>query len=140
MLNDWNFNADYCNLRVVTKKKVQMETNNLGDKKINGVQNNTDEGKGTNISHDNHTEEVQLKNQVISGRDGYKEVVQRADRGSVISNDANLDTTNRGVSTEEQEKKTVENKDRNSDITTNRYPNSHPDNHKNRGNMELDED
>ncbi len=46
---------------------------------------------------------------------------------------------NRGVATEEEAKKTVENKDRNSDITPNRYPNSNPESRKDRGNMKLDE-
>jgi hypothetical protein len=46
---------------------------------------------------------------------------------------------NRGVSTEKDTKKTVENIDRNSDITPNRYPNSNPDNHENRGNTDLGE-
>jgi hypothetical protein len=32
-------------------------------------------------------------------------------------------------------KKMVENRDKNSDITSTRYPNSHPDNHENRGNL-----
>ncbi len=36
-------------------------------------------------------------------------------------------------------KKSVENRDRNSDIATNRYPESHPDNQQNRGNIELDD-
>jgi hypothetical protein len=35
---------------------------------------------------------------------------------------------------------TVENEDLNSDITANRYPSSNPDNHKNRGNMKLNDD
>lgn len=35
--------------------------------------------------------------------------------------------------------KTVENEDHNSDITANRYPNEHPDNKEDRGNIKLDE-
>jgi hypothetical protein len=45
----------------------------------------------------------------------------------------------RGVATEADVIKTVENRDRNSDITPNRYLNSNPDNHVDRGNQKLDE-
>jgi hypothetical protein len=41
---------------------------------------------------------------------------------------------------QEEAMKTVENEDLNSDITANRYPSSNPDNHKNRGNMKLNDD
>ncbi|WP_343695328.1 hypothetical protein [Flavobacterium sp.] len=123
-----------------------MEANNLGSKKINGVQKNIDETKGKNISHDGKEDDANLKKEVVTDADGNKEVVKRARnenedidkvKGDVNPNNPN---SNRGVSTEEEANKTVENKDRNSDITPNRYPNSHPDNHEDRGNMKLDEE
>lgn len=40
---------------------------------------------------------------------------------------------------EEAGKKMVENKDKNFDVTPSRYPNAHPDNHQNRGNIEPQE-
>ena len=49
------------------------------------------------------------------------------------------ETLRRGVDTEEKVMKTIENIDLNSDITKHRYPNSHPENQENRGNMKLDE-
>ncbi|MFC5980190.1 MULTISPECIES: hypothetical protein [Flavobacterium] len=122
-----------------------METNNLGSKKINGVQKNIDESKGKNISHDGKSEDANLKKEVVTDVQGNKQIVERARnenediqkvKGDASMEDANA---NRGVSTEEEAKKTVENKDRNSDITPNRYPNSNPESHEDRGNMKLDE-
>lgn len=45
-----------------------------------------------------------------------------------------------GLHLRKKQKKTVENKDRNSDVEPNRYSNSNPESHKDRGNMKLDED
>ncbi|WP_310282755.1 hypothetical protein [Flavobacterium piscis] len=121
-----------------------METNNLGAKKINGVQKDIDESKGKNISHDSELKESKLKKEVVTDADGKKEVVERArnvnEEIKEVSNETQIEKTNRGVATEEEEKKTIENKDRNSDITPNRYPNSHPESHEDRGNMKLDEE
>ena len=123
-----------------------MGTNDLGSKKINGVQKNIDESKGKNISHDGKADDANLKKEVVADQDGNKQVVERARnenedikkvKGDVDPNNANA---NRGVSSEEEAKKTVENKDLNSDITPNRYPNSNPESHKDRGNMKLDEE
>ncbi|CAC9975864.1 hypothetical protein [Flavobacterium panici] len=123
-----------------------METNNLGSKKINGVQKDIDETKGKNISHDGKADDANLKKEVVADKDGNKEVVDRARNENEdiqkVKDDVNPDNpnANRGVSSDEEAKKTVENKDRNSDVEPNRYPNSHPDNHEDRGNMKLDED
>ena len=123
-----------------------METNNLGSKKINGVQKNIDESKGKNISHDGKSEDANLKKEVVTDTEGNKQIVERArneneDIRKVKGDTSQVDANeNRGVATEEEAKKTVENKDRNSDITPNRYPNSHPESHEDRGNMKLDED
>lgn len=123
-----------------------MEANNLGSKKINGVQKDIDESKGKNISHDGKAEDANLKKEVVTDKHGNKQIVERARnenedirkvKGDISLDDANA---NRGVSSEEEAKKTVENKDRNSDITPNRYPNSNPESHKDRGNMKLDEE
>jgi hypothetical protein len=123
-----------------------MGTNDLGSKKINGVQKNIDEFKGKNISHDGKADDANLQKEVVADQDGNKQVVERARnenedikkvKGDVDSNNANA---SRGVSSEEEAKKTVENKDRNSDVTPNRYPNSDPESHEDRGNMKLDED
>jgi hypothetical protein len=122
-----------------------MENNNLGTKKINGTQKNIDE-KGKNVSHDKDLKDPKLVKEMITDSDGDKKIVERArNENEDIPNkipkvSKENPNSNRGVATDEQAKKTVENKDRNSDITPNRYPNSNPDNHKDRGNMKLDED
>ncbi len=122
-----------------------MGANNLGSKKINGVQKNIDESKGKNISHDGKTEDPNLKKEVVTDTDGNKKVVDRArneneDIKEVKDNEKSSANANRGVASDEEAKKTVENKDRNSDITPNRYPNSNPESHEDRGNMKLDEE
>jgi len=123
-----------------------MDTNDLGSKKINGVQKDIDESKGKNIPHDGKADDANLKKEVVTDKDGNKEVVERARnenedikkiKGDVNPGNANA---NRGVATEEDAEKTVENKDRNSDVTPNRYSNSNPESHEERGNMKLDEE
>lgn len=122
-----------------------MKTNNLGSKKINGVQKNRDESKGKNISHDEKAVDPNLKKEVVTDSDGNKKIVERArnENEDIKKVKDKVDpknvNANRGVATEEEAKKTVENKDRNSDITPNRYPNSNPESHEDRGNMKLDE-
>lgn len=146
MLKDLIFILRIRNIIRLTLKNKIMETNNLGSKKINGVQKNIDESKGKNISHDTELDKSKLKKEVVTDEDGNKEVVERArDVNEEIKEvpdkkSTNSANANRGVSTDEEARKTVENKDRNSDITPNRYPNSNPESHKDRGNMKLDEE
>lgn len=123
-----------------------METNNLGSKKINGVQKNIDESKGKNVSHDGKADDANLKKEVVTDENGNKQTVERArnENEDIKKNsdqvNPNNPNANRGVNSEEEAKKTVENKDRNSDITPNRYSNSNPESHEDRGNMKLDEE
>lgn len=134
------------NIIVRTQNNKVMETNNLGTKKINGVQKNVDESKGKNVSHDGKADDVNLKKEVVADKEGKKEIVERArnenEEIKKVSDKINPNNpnANRGVETDEEANKTVENKDRNSDITPNRYPNSNPDNHEDRGNMKLDDE
>lgn len=146
MLNPFVLKFRIRNINIETQNNNDMGTNNLGSKKINGVQKNIDESKGKNISHDGKADDANLKKEVVTDADGKKEVVDRARNENedikTVKDDVNPNNpnANRGVSSEEEAKKTVENKDRNSDVEPNRYPNSHPDNHEDRGNMKLDED
>jgi hypothetical protein len=123
-----------------------METNKLGTKKINGTQKNIDESKGKNVSHDKDLKDAKLNKELVTDADGDKKIVERARnenediKTKISKTDSNNPNSNRGVSSDEEAKKTVENKDRNSDITPNRYPNSNPESHEDRGNMKLDED
>ncbi|ABQ03114.1 hypothetical protein Fjoh_0076 [Flavobacterium johnsoniae UW101] len=146
MLNHFLLKFRIRNINIETQNNKDMETNNLGSKKINGAQKDIDETKGKNISHDGKADDANLKKEVVTDTEGNKEVVERARNENEdikkVKDDVNPNNpnANRGVSSDEEAEKTVENKDRNSDITPNRYPNSHPDNHKDRGNMKLDED
>jgi len=146
MLNHLDLKFRIRNIIITTLKNKNMGTNDLGSKKINGVQKDIDESKGKNVSHDGKADDANLKKEVVTDQDGNKKVVERARnenediqkvKGDVDQSNANA---NRGVSSEEEAQKTVENKDRNSDVTPNRYPNSNPESHKDRGNMKLDED
>ncbi|HJY12491.1 MAG TPA: hypothetical protein VJ304_06865 [Flavobacterium sp.] len=122
-----------------------MENNNLGSKKINGTQKNIDESKGKNIPHDREPHNSEIKKEIVADKSGNKEVVDRARNENEVIKETSKEinpenpNANRGVSSEEEAKKTVENKDLNSDITPNRYPNSNPESHEDRGNMKLDE-
>jgi hypothetical protein len=146
MLNHFLLKFRIRNINIETQNNKDMETNNLGSKKINGAQKDIYETKGKNISHDGKADDANLKKEVVTDTEGNKEVVKRARNENEdiqkVKDDVNPNNpnVNRGVSSDEEAEKTVENKDRNSDITPNRYPNSHPDNHKDRGNMKLDED
>lgn len=145
MLNHLVLKFRFRNIIVETLKNNNMGTNDLGSKKINGVQKNTDESKGKNISHDGKSEDANLKKEVITDADGNRQIVERArneneDITKAFKIDPDNPNANRGVATEEEANKTVENKDRNSDITPNRYPNSNPESHEDRGNMKLDEE
>lgn len=146
MLNPFVLKFRIRNINIETKNNIIMETNDLGSKKINGVQKNIDETKGKNISHDKKADDANLKKEVVTDEEGNKKVVDRARNENEdikkVKDEVNKNNPNenRGVTTEEEAKKTVENKDRNSDVTPNRYPNSHPDNHKDRGNMKLDDE
>lgn len=146
MLNQFLFKFRIRNIIIETQKNKVMATNNLGTKKINGTQKDIDESKGKNVSHDKDLKDAKLSKELITDQDGDKKIVDRARnenediplKNSKTSSDN--PNSNRGVTSEEEAKKTVENKDRNSDITPNRYPNSNPESHEDRGNMKLDED
>jgi hypothetical protein len=146
MLKGLVFSVRIRNIIRLTLKYKNMETNNLGSKKINGVQKNIDESKGKNISHDGKSEDPKLKKEVVADKDGDKKVVDRVRNENEdikqVKDDGKAKgaNANRGVSTDEEAEKTVENKDRNSDITPNRYSNSNPESHEDRGNMKLDEE
>jgi hypothetical protein len=146
MLNDLFFGFRIRNIIIETLKCKIMKTNYLGAKKINGAQKNIEESKGKNVSHDSELKESKLNKEIVTDAEGNKKLLDRARNvnqeiekvpNKVVTENPN---SNRGVLTEEEANKTVENKDRNSDITPNRYPNSNPESHEDRGNMKLDEE
>lgn len=119
------------------------------DSKKDFEKQNTNEGfSGKYMTEKDKAQDSILTNEIEIDADGNKVVVQRARNvdGSIAHIPYKERTWNeneslsRGVATEEEAMKTVENEDLNSDITANRYPTSHPDNHKYRGNMKLDDE
>jgi hypothetical protein len=111
-----------------------METNDLGDKKFNNEQSVNEGFSGENISKNYNP--AQMKTEYETDVHGNQVRVERANiEDSDLSRSENESKSSIG----EEEQKKVEHKDRNSDLAANRYPNSHPDNHHNRGNLELDE-
>lgn len=109
-----------------------MENKDLGSKKMNNKQEDV-------AITSPHASAPPLQPEIETDAYGNKTVVERARH---MEHDLPIGETHvtEGVSSkpstapEEAGKKMVENKDKNSDITSQRYPNSHPDNHKNRGN------
>jgi hypothetical protein len=121
-----------------------MESEDLSTKKTNNKQNINEGFSGENMDKNTNPDVSHLKSEVEIDSHGNQKIVQRA-RNIEGTLEQNEDTTPVNLSSdianvsEEQAKKMVENKDHNSDITANRYPNSHPDNKKDRGNIKLDE-
>jgi len=125
-----------------------MENNDLGSKKTNNKQQINDQTGSESTLNENITTAPNLKEEIEIDANGNEKVVQRARNvdGSIAATPATDERTwneneslSRGVSTEKEAMRTVENEDLNSDITAHRYPASHPDNKEDRGNIKLDE-
>lgn len=118
-----------------------MDSKDLGSKKINNEQQVNEGFSGDNLSKNYNPAKEKLNPEQETDKDGNIINVKRA--RNAAQRDENLGESKNaghGVNSEAALQKTVENKDRNSDIATNRYPNSHPDNHQNRGNIKLDDE
>lgn len=110
----------------------------LGDKKWNNEKKNSqgegNEGfSGKNIPEDYNPKEGKLKSEREKDESGNSEVVKRA--RNVENYKEEESTSGEGIINQ----KNPENRDKNSDVDPNRYPESHPENKKDRGNMDLDE-
>lgn len=106
----------------------------LGDKKWNGEQETSKEAinegfSGKNLPNDYNPSKGKLKTEIEKDKDGNLNVVKRA--RSVENKSSDKESTDENL----KNKKKPENRDKNSDIDPNRYPASHPENKKNRGNM-----
>lgn len=108
----------------------------IGSKKINNEQEINEGFSGDNIPKDYNPADVKLQPEEETDQNGNTKTVHRA--RNVDSPEARGESPD--SNTANQNQKTVENKDRNSDITANRYPNDHPDNHKDRGNIKLEDE
>jgi len=121
-----------------------MESNDLGSKKMNNKQNTTEELSDKKLTEDNIPAPTKLKTEVETDTEGNQKIVQRARNVDAIpeqneSNNTENPSSSIEIVSEKQTQRMIENEDHNSDITANRYPNSHPDNKEDRGNMKLDE-
>lgn len=101
----------------------------IGNKKWNGEQGKPkgeiNEGfSGKNLPDDYNPSKGKLKTEIEKDAKGNSDVVKRARPTKDVKTDESL-----------KNKKNPENRDKNSDIDPNRYPSSHPDNKKNRGNL-----
>lgn len=124
-----------------------MENKDLGSKKINNEQQINEGFSGENIPNNYDPSKSKMNPEIEVDKDGKTKIVDRArntDKNSKISDskdskdlNKNENYKNRGVETEKEVIKTVENKDFNSDIVPNRHPNSNPDN---KGNIKYKSD
>ncbi len=125
-----------------------MHSDDLSSKKTNNKQTTNEGFSGKNSPEDPVINASILKEEVEIDASGNEKLVQRA--RNVDQKIASIpepeertwnenESLSRGVSSEKETMRTVENEDYNSDITAKRYPNEHPDNKKNRGNIKLDE-
>jgi len=114
-----------------------MENKDLGNRKINNEQKINEGFSSKNLPDDYNPADANLQPETETDENGNKKTVHRA-RNPESESDGK--GTSEGSQTAIQNEKTVENKDRNSDVASNRYPNSHPDNKKDRGNIKLDEE
>ena len=108
-----------------------MENQDLSSKKMNNKQNIEDDL--FDIFQHDHSKNTMHKEMEVD-QDGVKKVVERArftnhvDENEKAVVNKKLSTTASAAS-ENIGRKMVENRDKNSDITKKRYPNSSPENH-----------
>lgn len=110
----------------------------LEDKKWNGEQDETkgeiNEGfSGQNLPKDYNPSKGKLKMEIEKDQSGNATIVKRARDVQEYDTEATTD------SEDLKSKKNPQNRDKNSDTDPNRYPASHPENKKDRGNINLDE-
>ena len=114
-----------------------MDTNkNPGDKTWNNQQLN--EGfSGKNLPEDYNDNDARMTTETETDQYGNKTNVKRARFPHTADDPSLVDPPADNAVIEN--KKSLENRDRNYDIASNRYPHSHPESHRDRGNMKLDE-
>ena len=149
MLNAVASEEKKCNIKEPTN--VLMETNeqnkkDLGDKKWNGEQNrhleHTEFNEGfssENIPADYNP--APLKTELEINDRGESIAVDRArhDGASPNHETSPIEKLSEEGNQQIENPKSYQNKDRNYDLEDNRYPADHPENHRNRGNINLGE-
>lgn len=108
----------------------------LGNKKINNEQEVNEGFSAENLPKNYNPSEAKLQQESETDDKGKTHAVERArNTDSKSKNDSSGDSTHT-KSYDGDMQSQVENKDRNSDVTAKRYPNDHPDNHIDRGNLD----
>lgn len=110
-----------------------METNDLGNKKWNNEQKVNEGFSEGNLPENYNPGPAKLQQELETDEEGNPKIVERA------RHTEQPPTPNETGMDDNPTRKAVENKDRNSDIATNRYPKDHPDNHIHRGNPDAGE-
>ncbi|AWI25807.1 hypothetical protein [Flavobacterium pallidum] len=116
---------------------IMDHNKDLGNKKINNEQEVNEGFSAENLPEDYNPAASKLQQETETDDNGRQHTVNRArNADATAANDTQDDTPN-AKSYDGDMQSQVENKDRNSDTAANRYPNSHPDNHINRGNLDT---
>ncbi|MCO6148544.1 hypothetical protein [Flavobacterium sp. NRK1] len=123
----------------------------LGSKKINNQEKFSEKNEGfsgENLPKNYNPSKDKLKTEIDKDIDGDTETVKRArdvdeKKAAPVSqsshttrDDGEVVSKSRGTANEDEDIETAENRDFNSDIEKDRYPASHPDNKKQRGNID----
>jgi hypothetical protein len=124
----------------------------LGSKKMNNQEKESEKNEGfsgENLPKNYDPSTGKLKPELDKDTDGSTETVQRArdvdeKQAAAVStsskttrDDGAVVSKSRGTANEKEDIETAENRDFNSDTDKDRYPASHPDNHKHRGNIDA---
>ena len=130
------------------------DTKDLGDKKINGQEKQSDKNEGfsgDNLPKNYDPSSDKLKAELDKKQNGNVETEQRArdvdekkappvsDDDNTTRDDGEVVSKSRGTASEAEDVETAENRDFNNDTEKGRYDNSNPDNKVNRGNTHAGE-
>ena len=129
-----------------------MTQKDLGSKKINNQEKLSPKNEGfsgENLPKNYDPSTGKLKPEVEKDEEGDMEIQKRArdvdekkavpvsQSDKTTRDDGAIIDKNRGTANEAEDMETAENRDFNSDIEEDRYPPSHPENKRNRGNIDL---
>ncbi|KGO85442.1 hypothetical protein Q765_16380 [Flavobacterium rivuli WB 3.3-2 = DSM 21788] len=130
------------------------DTKDLGDKKINGQEKQSDKNEGfsgDNLPKNYDPSSDKLKAELDKKKNGDVETQQRArdvdekkappvsENDNTTRDDGEVVSKSRGTASEAEDIETAENRDFNNDTEKGRYDNSNPDNKVNRGNTHAGE-
>ena len=108
----------------------------LGDKTINNEQQINEGFSGENVPSNYDPSGKPLRTEIEHDQFGNSNIVKRARNLNQDFPSDSDDHTDEAASTQTKKK----NEDRNRDVADNRYPTSHPENKRDRGNIKTDDD